>query len=112
MENLEEKWLQVVNRLKGKFDNELDVKSILFILGLRELGKVGSDFSKEEKMDLMNIGFCRIASLSGYFRTDGNDDEGWPLWKQAKPIPKMSTKEQEVFIKEHVVKYFETEKLI
>lgn len=112
MDHLEEKWEQVITHLKDKFNGEMDVKSILFILGLQELGKVGSDFSKEEKMDLMNIGFCRIASLSGYFRADGSDTDGWPLWKQAKPLPKMSNKEQERFIKEHVVKYFETEKLI
>ena len=112
MNDIEERWLDVLAHLKDKFGGEMDVKSVLFILGLRDLGKVGSDFSKEEKMDLMNIGFCRIASLSGYFRTDGNDEEGWPIWKQAKPIPKMNNKDQELFIKEHVVKYFESEKLI
>ena len=32
--------------------------------------------------------------------------------KQEKPLPKMNTKEQERFIKEHVIKYFEQEALI
>ncbi len=110
--NFEDKWKSVEDYLKERFDKKLDVKSILFILGLRELGRKETSLTKEEKMDLMNIGFCKIASTSGYFQLEETDKDGWPIWKQAKPLPKMNTKEQEIFIKEHVVKYFETEALI
>lgn len=112
MENLDIKWSSVESYLKKRFSQQLDIKSILFILGLRELGRKETDFSKEAKMDLMNVGFCRIASISGYFETLEKDKDGWPIWKQIKPLPKMSTKEQERFIKEHVIKYFEQEDLI
>lgn len=109
---IDDKWLQVEAYLKKRFDSALDIKSILFILGLRELGRKENDLTKEEKMDLMNLGFCKISSLSGYFDILEKDKDGWPVWKQIKPLPKMSTKEQELFIKQHVVKYFETEALI
>ncbi|MBI1184158.1 hypothetical protein GC194_07795 [bacterium] len=113
MNAIDDKWPLVIEFLKGKFqEKQPDVKSVLFVLGLRELGKRQTEFSKEAKMDLMNIGFCKICSLSGYFETEGNDADGWPLWKQVKPLPKMTTKEQEKFIKEHVVKYFEAEAFI
>lgn len=112
MEDLDLKWSSVEGYLKNRFNKKLDIKSILFILGLRELGRKETDFSKEAKMDLMNVGFCKIASISGYFETSEKDKDGWPIWNQIKPLPKMSTKEQERFIKEHVIKYFEQEALI
>ncbi|MGB0430807.1 MAG: hypothetical protein ACPGLV_10060 [Bacteroidia bacterium] len=111
-ENFEDKWLSVESYLKDRFSKALDIKSILFILGLRELGKNETNFTKEEKMDLMNVGFCKIASKAGYFDMAEKDQDGWPIFKQIKPLPKMNTKEQEQFIKEHVVNYFETENLI
>ena len=111
-ETIDNKWIEVEAYLKQRFNSTLDIKSILFILGLRELGRKESDLTKEEKMDLMNLGFCKIASLSGYFDILEKDKDGWPVWKQIKPLPKMKTKEQEAFIKEHVVKYFEAEALI
>lgn len=111
-EALEQSWQAVVAKLKGRFDKKMDPKSVLFILGMQELGQVKNKFTKEQKLDLMNIAFCRVCSLSGYFTLEKIDEEGWPLWKQAKALPKMSTKEQERFIKSHVVKYFESQELI
>jgi len=35
------------------------------------------------------------------------DEDGWPHFKQLKPLPSLSMIEQENFIKDHVLLYFE-----
>lgn len=112
VETLDLKWEKVQEFLKKRFGKAMDIKSILFVLGLNELQKKKDDYTKEEKMDLMNIGFCKIASISGYFQETGKDADGWPKWEQRKAVPKMGTKEQEAFIKEHIILHFEEEALI
>lgn len=100
---------KVEKAVQDRFESGADMQQVLFAVGLNELGPVQDDFSKEEKMDLMNIAFCKIASLDGYFLQDGTDGDGWPVWKQRKPLPKMNKKEQERFIKEGIVVYFTNE---
>lgn len=112
IETINNQWTKVQQFVKKRFGKEMDIKSILFILGLNELNNKKDDYTKEEKMDLMNIGFCRIASLSGYFQITGEDKDGWPKWEQRKAVPKMNTKDQESFIKEHIIRHFEAEALI
>ena len=111
-EVLENAWNEVQRFIKERFGKSADMKSVLFIIGLREMGRNESSLTKEQKMDLMNLAFCRISSLSGYFEIKENDEDGWPIWKQVKPLPQMNSKEQEIFIKEHVITYFKAEKLI
>jgi hypothetical protein len=38
---------------------------------------------------------------------DGVDEDGWPHYKQLKPMPDMSMPEQENFLKDHILLYFE-----
>jgi hypothetical protein len=68
---------------------------------------VQENFSKEEKQDLMHIATCAILSRSGYYQLEHLDQEGWPHWKLVKPLPALSLKEQEDFLKEHILMYFE-----
>ena len=50
---------------------------------------------------------CTLLSQSGYFIYERTDDDGWPHFRQLKAMPTMSLKEQEDFIKDHVLLYFE-----
>lgn len=107
-----EKWASVESLIHNRFHKKPDLKAALFVIGLRELGTVQLSLTKEEKQDLMNLAVCRICSPSGYFEVEAIDDDGWPVWKQVKPMPKMNSKEQEEFLKSHVIRYFETEQLL
>ena len=109
---LKEKWAEVEAFITKRFDKEPDLKSALFVIGLRELGSVQLELTKEEKQDLMNLAVCRVCSSSGYFKVESIGADGWPEWKQIKPMPKMGTQEQEDFLKDHIIHYFETEELI
>ncbi len=105
-------WEDIEKYMFERFEKETDLKAVLFVIGLRESGSIKSKYTKENKQDLMNLAACKILSLDGYFEVSHLDAESWPVWKQAKPIPEMNPEQQERFLKEHVIKYFEEENLI
>src|SRR5690606_17553314 len=86
-----------------------DLNSVLFLIGVQELGEGQKTFSKEEKQDLMHIAICKVLSMSGYYELEGLDNEGWPHWKLIKKLPHFDLLEQERFLKMHVMEYFEKE---
>jgi len=110
--NVGEAWEKVLEFMKNRFEKDADVKAILFVIGLRELATKKTKFTKEEKQDLMNLALCTIMTPDGYFNVKHLDKEGWPVWEQIKPFPVMNNKDQEEFIKLHIIKYFMEEKLI
>jgi len=81
--------------------------TLLFLIGVNELGKGKKAFSKEEKQDLMHIATCKLLSLSGYYQFEGHDAEDWPHYKAIKPVPKLSLEEQEDLLKLNMIEYFE-----
>lgn len=103
----EKKWLALRKKLKDQFGKAPDLNAILFLIGIRELGQYKPKFSKEEKQDLMHIATCSILSQSGYYEIDGQDQDGWPHWVAKKNLPLMTLSEQEDFLKDHVLRYFE-----
>jgi len=91
----------------GKKPNDLN--SVLFLIGVRELGKGKKSFSKEEKQDLMHIAICKVLSYSGFYRLEGLDEDGWPHWKVIKKLPSFDLLEQEKLLKLHILEYFDSE---
>jgi hypothetical protein len=107
---LDRKWnalLVDLNKIIGK--RPKDLNTVLFLIGVQELGQGSKVFSKEEKQDLMHIGICKVLSLSGYYELEGIDKEGWPHWKLIKKLPHFDLLEQEKLLKMHVIEYFEKE---
>lgn len=107
--SLEKDWQDLLTKLKTLTGKEANMDSILFLIGIQELGQGFKNFSKEEKQDLMHIATCKVLSFSGYYELDGLDAEGWPHWKLLKKIPAFTLDEQERFLKMNVLEYFEKE---
>lgn len=103
----EKKWLELRQKLKDQFGKAPDLDAILFLIGIRELGQFKKKFTKEEKQDLMHIATCSILSVSGYYELEGVDQDGWPHWVAKKKLPVMSLVEQEDFLKDYIIRYFE-----
>lgn len=103
---LQDRWEKLTGLLQDQFDKKLNVESILFLIGVRELGELPRKYSKEEKVDLMHIALCAILAPSGYFRLSHLDQEGWPHWEELKPLPFIDVFSQELFLKSHIVDYF------
>ncbi|MBX2985588.1 MAG: hypothetical protein KF882_06440 [Bacteroidia bacterium] len=108
------KWGQVTNFISERFEHKQpDLNAILFIIGVREFGVLlEKNFSKDEKVSLMHIATCKILSYSGYYELEGIDTEGWPQWKSIKSIPILDISEQELFLKQHIIEYFDKEEII
>ncbi|MEY5069361.1 MAG: hypothetical protein RLZ47_1223 [Bacteroidota bacterium] len=103
-----QKFTALQNRLAADFDSEKpDLKVILFLIGVQELGLGPQKFSKRQKEELMHIATCRLFSEMGFYELEGLDQDGWPHWKLVKPIPAYTLLEQEMIIKSLVVSYFE-----
>lgn len=97
---MEEKMMQ-------RFGKKPDMEALLFLIGIQEFGQVREKFTKEQKQDLMHVAVCKLLSQSGYYELEKLDEEGWPHFKQLKPMPEMNTVEQENFLKDHILLYFE-----
>ena len=105
-EDLQVRWLKLRIKLKEKFGIKPDMNGVLLLIGIQELGQGPQSYSKEQKQDLMHIAICTILSASGYYVFEGNDEEGWPHFKQVKALPEFNLYEQENFLKDHVLLYF------
>jgi len=106
--DLQARWWNLEARLMERFGKKPDMETILFLIGVQELGHIRRRFSKEEKQDLMHIAVCSLFRQSGYYEVDGTDKDGWPHFRQLKALPVMSMPEQENFLKDHILLYFET----
>ncbi len=102
------KWNALQTKTAALFDNEKpDIKVFLFLIGVQELGKGPQKFSKRQKEELMHIATCRLFSEMGFYELEGLDQEGWPHWNLAKPIPNYTLLEQEMIMKSLIIDYFE-----
>ncbi|HWZ36475.1 MAG TPA: hypothetical protein VNW51_09960 [Mucilaginibacter sp.] len=107
---INKKWSELQERIALDFDSEKpDVKVMLFLIGVQELGQGPRKFSKRQKEELMHIATCKLMSMIGFYELEGQDQDGWPHWKLVKIIPNYTLLEQELLIKSLIVNYFEEE---
>ena len=102
------KWKELQLRIATDFDtDEPDIKVMLFLIGVQELGKGPRKFSKRQKEELMNIENCRLFCELGFYELECLDQDGWPHWRLVKPIPNYTLLEQEMVIKSLIITYFQ-----
>ena len=111
-DDLQSRWWKLEEKLMERFGKKPDMETILFLIGVQEFGDIKSKFTKEQKQDLMHVAICSVLSASGFYELDGVDSDGWPHFRQTKHIEPMSLKEQEDFLKDHVLLYFQNTGLI
>jgi hypothetical protein len=108
--DLERQWQRLTRHLAevvGK--RPKDLNSVLFMIGVQELGQGVKTFTKEQKQDLMHIAICKVLSLAGYYQLEGLDEDGWPHWKPTSKLPHFDLLDQEKLLKMQVIEYFEKE---
>jgi hypothetical protein len=107
-DDLQQRWWNLETKLVERFGKKPDLEAILFLIGIQEFGQVREKFTKEQKQDLMHVAICSLLSQSGYYELEKTDEEGWPHFKQLKPMPAMDTVQQENFLKDHILLYFQS----
>jgi hypothetical protein len=106
-DDLQSRWWKLEAKLLERFGKKPDMEAVLFLIGVQETGFVRAKVTKEQKQDLMHVAVCTLLSQSGFYILEGKDEEGWPHFKQLKEIPALHVIEQENFLKDHVLLYFE-----
>ena len=106
-DDIQQRWWNLEGKLVDRFGKKPDLETLLFLVGIQEFGEIRSKFSKEQKQDLMHIAVCSLLSQSGYYELEKIDEDGWPHFRQLKAMPDMTAIEQENFLKDHVLLYFE-----
>lgn len=106
--DLADKWVKLTFDLRERFGKNPDLNAVLFLIGINEVGLGIRKFKKEEKMDLMHVAICRLLSNTGHYKFIGVDEDGWPHYEMTKEPDFISVFEQEMWLKNEAVKYFET----
>jgi len=102
-------WEGLVNRLEQIVGKPIEsLEGILLLIGVQELGKGIHEFTKEEKQDLIHIAMCKVLEPKGHYQFLRRDFEGWPHYELIQPLPRLSNKDEEAYIKESIIAYFDT----
>ena len=112
--DLSKKWKNILNLLSNEFNkgDDLDIESVIYLIGVQELGETGNKFNKEQKIDLMHISICRLLEPLGYYEFEHIDSEGWPHYKTINKLPNLKSGEQTLLMKEAIINYFIEKQLI
>ncbi len=106
-EEFDQKWQKVVYRFIQLTGKKPNLNTILFLIGIQEFGNIKKKFTKEQKQDLMHVAVCALLAQSGYYKLEGLDADGWPHFIQLKELPVYDMMQQEIFLKDHVLLYFD-----
>jgi len=105
---LKTKWNNLKTKLSVDFsDNEIiDLDSIIFLIGIQELGQFQKRFNKQKKLEVIHIAVCKLLSDYGYYEFDYTDNDGWPHYKLIKKLPNLKAGEQTILMKKAIINYF------
>ncbi|HEX6846160.1 MAG TPA: hypothetical protein VF144_04235 [Chitinophagaceae bacterium] len=106
-DDLQTRWWTLEAKLAERFGKKPDMEAILFLIGMQETGFIKEKITKEQKQDLMHVAVCTLFMQSGYYELEGKDVDGWPHFRQLKSLPPLTAIEQENFMKDHILLYFE-----
>ncbi len=107
-EEFELEWDKLILQLSKQFKVTAEIEFILFMMGIQEMGIGFREFSKTEKMDLINVARCRILARQGYIKETGIDPEGWPIFEASSKVKSMIPSFQNQLIKKGIIEYFKT----
>lgn len=101
----EVKWKNTLKQASEDFGEELDLESIILLIGFQESGQDKKKFSKNQKIDLMHVAICTLLQPYGYYEYKGNDEDGWPHFERVENLPPLKDAEQERLIKKSIINY-------
>jgi hypothetical protein len=67
-------WNQVMDEVSKPFGERLEVESVLFLIGVQELGMGPRKFSKDQKLDVLHVAICTLLEPYGYYEFIGRDE--------------------------------------
>ncbi len=107
-DDIQQRWWKLEAKLVERFGKKPDLEAVLFLIGIQEFGGIKEKFTKEQKQDLMHVAVCHLLTVSGFHELEYVDEDGWPHYKQIKAMPELDPIEQENFLKDHILLYFQS----
>lgn len=105
-QEFEKEWDLLLLKVSKHFKVNAEYEFILFLLGIQEMGWGFREFSKTEKMDLINVARCRILVRQGVIKETGIDGEGFPIFESTPKLKSMMPSFQNQLIKKGLIEYF------
>lgn len=108
-----ELWGRVEQFFQENFDTEKNVPidTLLFLIGVQELGSGAQKYSKDDKLNIIHIAVCRLLEPFGYYKFSHYDDDGYPHFEALEAVPELKPNEQQILMKKAIIQYFIDEKL-
>lgn len=108
-----ELWKKVEQFFEENFETEKNVpiETILFLIGVQELGSGKQKYTKDDKVNLIHIAVCRLLEPFGYYKFNDYDEDGFPHFEELQPLPELKPNEQQILMKKAVIQYFIDENL-
>ncbi len=111
-----ERWKAIQLFFKNHFEieegEEVDVDTMLFLIGVQEVGKGAMRYKKDDKVNLIHVAVCRLLTPYGYYEFVGKDDDFWPVYELKESLPNLKPNEQKLLMKKAILNYFEEEELL
>jgi hypothetical protein len=105
-------WERLQQKLKERFETEMDFDAILFVIGLQELSKPFKKYKKDEKLEIMHVAICSLLEPYDFYTFLGRDEDGWPHWELKENLPFLDAKQQNKLIIDAIVDYFKKDHFI
>ena len=108
-----ELWKQVEDFFIKNFDAEpnISIDTILFLIGVQELGSGKQKYTKDDKLNILHIAVCRLLEPFGYYKFSHYDDDGYPHFEELEELPELKPNEQQLLMKKAIIQYFVDEEL-
>lgn len=107
-------WQKVETFFMVNFQAEKNppIETMLFLIGVQELGSGKQDYTKDDKLNLLHIAVCRLLEPFGFYKFKNFDEDGWPHYEILTPLPDLKPNEQSLLMRKAIIQYFLDEELI
>ena len=105
-EHINKQWNEILIEISKKFDDQLDVSSVLLLIGMQKINDLNIDLDKQQKLEAKHVGLCTVLEKYGYYKEKEIDKDGWPHFTQIKKIEGLANNQQELLIKKAIIDYY------
>lgn len=107
-----EYWQKIERFFEDNFETEKNppIETLLFLIGIQELGSGTQKFTKDDKVNLIHIAVCRLLEPFGYYKFS-HYVEGWPHYETLEALPELRPNEQAILMKKSIIQYFQDEEI-
>ncbi|MGV4414843.1 hypothetical protein [Chryseobacterium sp. T1] len=107
-----EYWKKIEQFFEDNFETEKNppIETLLFLIGIQELGSGTQKFTKDDKVNLIHIAVCRLLEPFGYYKFS-HYVEGWPHYETLEALPELRPNEQAILMKKAIIQYFQDEEI-